>query len=284
MTVEKLKKDVKLVRECIVHWDRVIQGVDRPNAQSCSLCQEYLLNAGMDSCKKCPIYEETGQTVCSGTPYPEAFSEYYNSSSVSERTRMRDFLWELEEKLQQKLHEARKHLFVEKPDTRIHKLDKDIKPSIDQKGEWEMTTEREEALELAQEAVSTIGAPTFHTLHTWHETFWIELVRLAKQRGADSAMNVLRDEAIISWALTAENEDDPRKLIHAIVDFAVQIALDPAVSKDACNLMKRGAEEQKRKDVEICRQWERQDVKADCCDAAQDECCMSLAALIEEQS
>lgn len=44
-----------------------------------------------------------------------------------------------------------------------------------------------------------------------------------------------------------------------------------------------GAEEQKRKDVEICRQWERQDVKADCCDVAQDECCMSLAALIEEQ-
>lgn len=116
MTIEKLQKDIKLVQECIMHWDRVIQGVDRPNVQSCSLCREYLLNAGMDSCKKCPIYEETGQTVCSGTPYQEALAEYYNSSSVSERTRMRDFLRELESTLQQKLYEARKQLFVERPE------------------------------------------------------------------------------------------------------------------------------------------------------------------------
>lgn len=127
MTVEKLEKDIKLVQECIAHWDRVIQGVDRPNAQSCSLCREYL-NADEGSCKKCPICEETGRTGCHRTPYHEALAEYHMAPSwTTDRKRMRSFLVNLEIKLQRKLSGAKSHLHSEKPDMRISKLDKDIR-------------------------------------------------------------------------------------------------------------------------------------------------------------
>lgn len=51
--------------------------------------------------------------------------------------------------------------------------------------------------------------------------------------------NTLIDAAVVNWVLTDDNQNNPRELIDAITEFNMKIALDPAVSKPAHDLVQR---------------------------------------------
>lgn len=93
---QKLKQDLALLREGVRHWKRVECAVrrDRANAKcfghrfnmneegigyaNCALCKKYHYKRRKDlQCKGCPVFQNTGQTSCAGTPYTK-FSDTIN--------------------------------------------------------------------------------------------------------------------------------------------------------------------------------------------------------------
>jgi hypothetical protein len=50
-------------------------------------------------------------------------------------------------------------------------------------------------------------------------------------------LEILEDEAVNCWVFTADNRGDPKKLLNAIIDWHVQVALDPRVSSTARDLL-----------------------------------------------
>lgn len=46
----------------------------------------------------------------------------------------------------------------------------------------------------------------------------------------------ITDAAVVSWTLTAENENDPRKAVNDLLNWTSKVALDPRVSKEAAEL------------------------------------------------
>ena len=52
----------------IQKWECIAQGIGAENgSQNCSLC--HLYGRKPSYCESCPIYEHTGQTGCTNTPY-----------------------------------------------------------------------------------------------------------------------------------------------------------------------------------------------------------------------
>jgi hypothetical protein len=52
--------------ESIQHWKRIVKGEEASEGtRNCALCQNYHGN----DCIGCPVYQETEQACCSGTPY-----------------------------------------------------------------------------------------------------------------------------------------------------------------------------------------------------------------------
>lgn len=60
------------------------------------------------------------------------------------------------------------------------------------------------------------------------------------------------DEAIVSWTYNGDNKDDPRKVLPELIAWHCQVALDPAVSSDAANLVKKA---QREILLELLRKW-----------------------------
>lgn len=52
---------------------------------------------------------------------------------------------------------------------------------------------------------------------------------------------VLDNEAVVCFVLNEQNKDDPRKMLHDIINWHVAVALDPQVSSDAQALIDSGA-------------------------------------------
>lgn len=59
----------------IKHWERIANGSknDAPIPEQCALCQKYW---DKRDCEGCPIYEDTGEKHCVGTPYVAAEKEW----------------------------------------------------------------------------------------------------------------------------------------------------------------------------------------------------------------
>lgn len=53
----------------------------------------------------------------------------------------------------------------------------------------------------------------------------------------------LVNEAIVCWVYRKEHEDDPRLCLQEVIQWNTQVALDPAVSKEARDLIERGRAE-----------------------------------------
>lgn len=50
-------------------------------------------------------------------------------------------------------------------------------------------------------------------------------------------LEVLENEAVNCWVFSDDNRGDAKKLLNAIIDWHVQVALDPRVSKAARDLL-----------------------------------------------
>lgn len=53
----------------------------------------------------------------------------------------------------------------------------------------------------------------------------------------------LINESIVCWVYKKEHEDDPRMCLQEVIQWNTQVALDPAVSKEARDLIERGRSE-----------------------------------------
>lgn len=53
----------------------------------------------------------------------------------------------------------------------------------------------------------------------------------------------LINESIVCWTYTKEHEENPRKCLQDVIQWNMQVALDPAVSADARALIERGRAE-----------------------------------------
>jgi hypothetical protein len=59
----KTEKDVELLRQSANHWKRVSAGDEDAGYLECPLCQQYRV------CMDCPIFEYTGESNCTATPW-----------------------------------------------------------------------------------------------------------------------------------------------------------------------------------------------------------------------
>lgn len=51
--------------------------------------------------------------------------------------------------------------------------------------------------------------------------------------------DVVEDEAVVTWTLTKKNIDKPREMLNDIINWHVNVALDPAVSSVAADWQKK---------------------------------------------
>ena len=97
----KLETDVTLLDQSILHWQRIIKGVDEPRGEQCVLCDVY---AAGDACSGCPVREDTNKDSCSGTPFAEASREFYGTDNeIYHQVRMKHYLIKIREKLKEEL-------------------------------------------------------------------------------------------------------------------------------------------------------------------------------------
>ena len=68
MTPSEDRRAIEALEASILHWRRILIGVDSIAGGECPLCQVYGQNA---HCDTCPICKKTKQAVCYGTPYPK---------------------------------------------------------------------------------------------------------------------------------------------------------------------------------------------------------------------
>ena len=81
--IRELEEDLKALDESIEHWVRMRDGTHRdgelPSGMACACCQLCMQRQDNDDypeeeyCEYCPIYDVTGEEVCLGTPYKDAY-------------------------------------------------------------------------------------------------------------------------------------------------------------------------------------------------------------------
>ena len=62
------------------------------------------------------------------------------------------------------------------------------------------------------------------------------------------------DALVVGHIYTKEHETEPRKALHDLICWEIQIALDPAVSSDAQALIAKGREEERERAANICEE------------------------------
>jgi hypothetical protein len=74
-----------LGEEVLEHWTRIVACKTKTDVMkegtgvtSCAFCREYY-DYG---CKGCPVYEDTGQTLCNGTPYDAVLQTLYEEKRL----------------------------------------------------------------------------------------------------------------------------------------------------------------------------------------------------------
>lgn len=74
---------------------------------------------------------------------------------------------------------------------------------------------------------------------------YVPISRLAAlERERDEALKwkaAVQNAAVVSWTLSAENENDPTKAVNDLLCWTQQVALDPAVSAEAKSWRDRNA-------------------------------------------
>jgi len=72
------------LKESIEHWEKNLTAVSITevdvSGQSCALCEKYF-NSPKGRCCGCPVALRTKATLCSGTPYMDAFDAYIKWAS-----------------------------------------------------------------------------------------------------------------------------------------------------------------------------------------------------------
>jgi hypothetical protein len=65
------RKTLKALRGSIKKWMGIVAGTVRnEGVENCPLCQLFYIGKNDDTaCRGCPVFEETGETGCQGTPY-----------------------------------------------------------------------------------------------------------------------------------------------------------------------------------------------------------------------
>ena len=74
----------------------------------------------------------------------------------------------------------------------------------------------------------------------------------AYQAGREAAMIPLIDRLVVLHIYRKEHETDTALALKDLIDYEVQIALDPQVSSDAQALIDRGREAMRQECVEVC--------------------------------
>lgn len=81
--MKKQIKDIKLLKEVVEHWKRILHRKDKPGRNSCVLCTEYNRDGNTNPCKGCPIYLKTDRVACCDTPYEPAVIQHDNMSGIT---------------------------------------------------------------------------------------------------------------------------------------------------------------------------------------------------------
>jgi hypothetical protein len=92
------------------------------------------------------------------------------------------------------------------------------------------------------------------------------------QRKADDNYRKAVDDALVCWEMVATG--NARTDLNDLICQELAVALDPAVSLDARVLIRLGASEQRKRDVEIARRWRGSD-------GVSCSCRLDIAAAIE---
>jgi len=105
--MSKTETDLQLLDASISHWERMREDREcgeKPGMTHCPLCAVYhkLTNR---VCYGCPIAEYTGQGVCQGTPYNDAYEAFYDHCHIWQAAADRElaFLREVRDALAAKL-------------------------------------------------------------------------------------------------------------------------------------------------------------------------------------
>lgn len=73
----------KLWQEVLAHWkdlaDNGTEANSPPEADECAFCDNFCTREDEFSCQGCPIFIETQQRVCCGTPYSDVLRAYYRA-------------------------------------------------------------------------------------------------------------------------------------------------------------------------------------------------------------
>ena len=71
------------LEDSIAHWEAMLKDVpsldQKPIASECALCLLFASEWNeelTEDCKGCPVFEATGKTDCSGTPYFRAYKAW----------------------------------------------------------------------------------------------------------------------------------------------------------------------------------------------------------------
>ncbi len=101
--ISKLDRDIELCKKCIIHWGKVVEGVEEPTGAACDFCKEYstgLIPRNL-RCMKCPIFLDTKKHCVELVVYKNAVDEYDVNINISikERTKMLNCLKDLLRKL-----------------------------------------------------------------------------------------------------------------------------------------------------------------------------------------
>ena len=99
-----------------------------------------------------------------------------------------------------------------------------------------------------------------HTAIVHPEGTTVNFADLAEAIAADRRQvereNVWRraviDALVASWIYRKEHDDDPHKALHDLACNEQRIALDPAISKDARNLIQKGWREALERAAKVC--------------------------------
>ena len=76
-------------------WKGIVLGlIGDEGGINCPLCEEFC-NEDLDhlNCLNCPVYLETGLSMCEGTPYPDWTEHWHDEHAVTEKERNRDIPW-----------------------------------------------------------------------------------------------------------------------------------------------------------------------------------------------
>lgn len=67
---------LQALKDSIAHWERMATGTahpdETPTGYNCPLCQLFCIGLENNRCIGCPVYQKTGEKLCSDTPYDQA--------------------------------------------------------------------------------------------------------------------------------------------------------------------------------------------------------------------